>query len=307
MKFKAVIKDSRTFAAVCRSSQSFQKRCIIKLQEDRVRFITSTGVTDGTQIWTSCRVSTLFSEFRIESSRQNIIFIEVPDMSILSYALKNCERALNPTLKLARSDQGASLLKLSYQHSVTHHDASYDIPIRVLGDADIDGIVAPPLERDVLQVVLPNLSETALFLEKARAATQGSMLTFTLQRGQPGRGGSSLTLTTHTMTASFSLQYQNVDIPSSTKDGRKRGREEHDGDEAGLHDVEEEEADADELQSSTVSIDAKRFVRFLSVREVNPVKVVAHLVNQRAVVLSAYASGETNLVYYIPAMAAGAG
>ena len=290
MKFRATLKDPAKIAAICKTASGFHKKVIIKLHEDRVRFITSTGLADGTQVWTSCRSENLFADLRLEASRENTIYIEVDDISLLFFAMRQCEQATTAAMKLARHEN-TQLLRVMYQHRHTLHDVSQDIPIHVLGESEISAIVAPPLERDVVQVVLPNLSEISLFTEKVRSSAHGALLTFAAARAVPGGPTSTnlFTITANTFTATFSLQYQGVEMPAiappETRD-------------------DEDEGVAETRNVAAVTIDARRFHRFLGVREVNPIRVVAHLVEERALVLSAYAVGETNLVYYIPASVA---
>ena len=288
MKFKATVRDTRTLSAVCHTSRSFQKKCIIKLHPQKLRFICSTTASDGSQAWTSCRTEALLSDIRLESRNDNTIFFEVLDMNQLLQGLKCAERSHNVCMKLAKIDT-RQVLKLTMQaQAASTHDVSHDTAIRILSEADIDAIVAPPLESNVLQIALPSLGDIALFIDKLKLAGCAEM-TFSAKVSLESPSTNSLVVSADTFTASYSIRYENVEHIM-----RNKKRDAADDDDGG--------GDEEELLEGSVTVEIKKFCRFLAVREVSPQRIIFHLVPERAAVLSAYAAGDTNLVFYIPAV-----
>jgi hypothetical protein len=290
MKFKASVRDPRTLAAVCHTSRGFQKKCIIKLHMQKLRFISSTTASDGSQAWTSCRTDSLLSEIRLESRNDNTIYFEVLDVGQLLQGLRCAERSSNVSMKLAKIDT-RQVLKLTMQaQAAGSHDVSHDTAIRILSEVEIEAIVAPPLEHAVLQVALPSLSDVAAFVEKTRAA--GCLeVTFAAKIDLASPSSNSLVISGDTFTASSSIRYSGVEhVP------RPKHRPVPEDGEGGPEENEEE------LLEASVTVDIKKFGRFLAVKEVAPQRIILHLVPEKAVVLSAYAAGDTNLVFYIPSL-----
>ena len=164
MKFKATVRDTRTLAAVCHTCRSFQKKCIVKLHPTKIRFVCSTTIADGCQAWTSCRTESILSDVRLESRNDNAIYMEILDSSSLIQGLRCAERSSNCIIKLAKIDT-RQVLKLTMQSlAATSHDISHDTNVRILSEADMDALQAPPLESNVLQVGLPSLIDITVFV-----------------------------------------------------------------------------------------------------------------------------------------------
>ncbi|CUE73943.1 Hypothetical protein, putative [Bodo saltans] len=143
MKFKAAVRDPKTLSSVCHSQKMISKKAIIKLHPSRIRFISTTNsVTDGTQVWSSCRTEQLFGDHVIESKNDNSIYVEIVDLGQLLQALKCAEHGSNVTMKLAKVDT-RQLMKLSMQTLLERHDVSLDVPVRVLTELEANNIVAP--------------------------------------------------------------------------------------------------------------------------------------------------------------------
>jgi hypothetical protein len=285
MKFKAAVRDPKTLSSVCHSQRMISKKTIIKFHPSRVRFISSTNtVTDGTQVWSSCRTDNLFGDYVIESKNDNAIYVEIIDLAQLMQALKCAEHGVNVTMKLAKVDT-RQMIKLSMQTLQEQHDVSHDVPVRVLTEIEANNIVAPALEDRVLQVVLPPLHELLTFVDRVRNAGCGS-LTFRAVITSPDPVNAQtcrLLISADTLHSNFEMTYPNTEM---------------------IHRQAEDRDDEvpPPLTEASVTVDIKKFGRFLSVRGVCPSKVIAHLVDDKALVLSAYAVGETNLVFFIPSL-----
>jgi hypothetical protein len=292
MKFKAGIRDAKTFTGICSTHRSFHKRTIVKLHPHRIRFITSTPFSDGSQVWTSCRTDSLFADSIIESKNDNAVYVEITDLAQVLQSMRSAEKSCNVVMKLAKVDV-RQLLKVSMQHLQTHHDISFDIAVRVLTETEIQNIVAPPLEDRVLHVELPSLAELSVFVERVRSAgclviQIDAEVAVPVRGPVPSKGAvtqCNLTWKADSTHACFSAKYQGLLLAPSG---------------ASAHGEDEEDLEEEPLRTASVMIDAKKIQRVLNVRGVCPTKVIAHIVPGKALVLSAYAVGDTNLVVYLP-------
>ena len=310
MKFRATLRDARAFLTICVVLRSFSRKALLRLHPDQIRVIAlpSDG-GDGAQLWCSCRSASLFSDLRIESKADNAIFCEIPDVSQLVFALKACEKNTAVVMKLAKID-GRQLLSISMQSIAMGHDTVHEVPIRVLTEAEIARIAAPPIESDVAEIFFPPLSDVTAFIDCAKLA-QCASVTIRLEPLLPQhRGGgadvsgggaaagldplmvdgttdatrngghaapttAAMTLSSEGVTSQLEMHYHCLSAPGH--------------------------APLPEF-AVDVTVDLKRLSRFLAVKDGAPSSVTAHLAHRRALVLSAFAPGEINLVYYIPAV-----
>lgn len=277
MKFKTQVKDPRSLAAICATSKAYNRRCIVKLHSQRLRFISNHANRDGSQVWTSCKSDAFLGDMRIESRRDNEIFLEIADLSQLIAALRCAEVASNVVMRLAKADN-EEFLRVTMHNHVTHHDVSHDVVVRVLTEAELSSVTAPPLESRMLQVYLPSLPDIAAFVDKVK--NNGcSCIAFTVtlldfEEGKPQMA--TLTLVADSFVSSFVLHYPSVETgPTHRADNP--------------------------LRKASTTIETKLLSRFISVKEVTPLRMVAHVVDGRAIVISAFAAGDTNVVFYMPA------
>ena len=301
MKFKATLKDTSTLVSLCIAAKSFQQRCFLRLNAQRLRFITCTHSRDGCQVWSTTDATQSFSNVLLETRRQGRegpeIYCEVPNVALILAVLKAAEGVTNVTVKLARVDDH-EVLRFGMQ-SVTvygRHDSSHDVSIRVLSDPEIAQIVAPPLDPSLLRVYLPSLQDLAAFTNKVRGAECGSV-TVTVCKGK-GEEHTSLCFTAESMVCSYTLHYDNVELAETPggegrHSGGKRPRSE-----------DEVEDEVSGLQRSSATVDIRSLARFISIKDLCPSRIVLHVVHDKALVPSAYAIGNTNVVYFIPSLLA---
>ncbi|RNF09478.1 HUS1 checkpoint protein [Trypanosoma conorhini] len=299
MKFKATVRDQRAFAGVCQAVRSVQRRCVVKLHPSRVRLFTGTQAADDVQVWASCRTQAIFGEFQSQSQQpESAIFCEVADLSQLLHVMRQAERCPNVTIKLTKNAARRPALRVSMQGARPHLDISYDVPVRVLSESEVRSISAAPLESDVVQLVLPSLTELSMFVEKVRS-TSCERMTLTARGNQRADGAAAasctLVVVAECFLASFALKYNSARLCERGGDGD----EEDDNSGGGGPDGRDDAA----MVQASVTVEVKRFARLLGIKEVTPVQVVLHLVEGRAVVLSLSASCGTTLVGYMPAVA----
>ena len=299
MKFKATIRDPSTLASLCIAAKSFQQRCYLRLNAQRLRFITCTHSRDGCQVWSTTDATQSFSNVVLETRRQGRegaeIYCEAPNVALILAVLKSTEGTNNITVKLAKVDDH-EVLRFGMQTVTVHgrHDASHDVAVRVMTDLEVAQITAPPLDPNLLRVYLPSLQDLSAFANKVRGAGCGSV-TVTVVRGV-GDEKTTLCFGAESMVCAYTLHYDDAEMAEAPgSDGRHSGSKRPREDEAAAGD-EEDVA----LPRATATIDIRSLTRFISVKDLCPTRIVLHVVHDKALVLSAYAIGNTNVVYFIP-------
>jgi hypothetical protein len=247
-------------------------------------------------VWSTTDATQSFSAVVLETRRQGKegaeIYCELPNVALILAVLKATEGANNITVKLAKVDDH-EVLRFGMQTVTVHgrHDASHDVAVRVMSDLEVSQITAPPLDPNLLRVYLPSLQDLSAFTNKVRGAGCGSV-TVTVVRGV-GNDKTTLCMGAESSVCAYTLHYDDAEMAEAPggdgrQSGSKRPREEG---------VEEEE---DTLPRATATIDIRSLSRFISVKDLCPTRIVLHVVHDKALVLSAYAIGNTNVVYFIP-------
>ncbi|KAF5217575.1 hypothetical protein ECC02_009577, partial [Trypanosoma cruzi] len=285
MKFKATVRDQRTLASVCQACRGIQRRCVIKLHPTRIRFFTSTQFADGMQVWAGCRTQAILSDFQSQSQLQeNAIFCEVADISQIFYIMRQAERCPNVTIKLTKNAARRPALRVSMQGVRPHLDISHDVPVRVLSELEVWHISAPPLESEVVQIVLPCLTELSKFVDKVRS-TSCDCMTFTVRDNERADGAAATSCTLVVLAecflASFALKYSSVQ--KCEREGDNDADFDGEGDSNGGDNL--KHRDDTSTAYASVSVEVRRFARFLAIKEATPLQVVLHLVDGKAVVL----------------------
>ena len=321
MKFKAALHNCRQLNVVCNTIKQFLRCAVIKLDPTRMRFIATAGPAggrshvDGAQVWCALNTSAFFSDLRLESrSNGGSIYLDVPDIRPLSFALKACEKASGPVIMKLAQHGDRQLLTLSMNHAQTGHDALHEVPIRVMTESEVQAIAMPPMETDAVSVRMPPLHEVSAVAERMRMAGASHVelsLTYCPSndrcapphppgvfpadaRGSYGHDDDhdhdatpqvtkiALTLTADAHAMVIAVRWSEL-----------------------LHRPQADDSGAALQRSAlpvTVTVDVRRFCRFFTVRDIVPIDITAHVVNQRALVLSVYADGDTNFVFYLPAL-----
>ncbi|CBZ34229.1 hypothetical protein, conserved [Leishmania donovani] len=329
MRFKATLKDAKGLLGVLQVCRSIQRDCIVRLQSERIRFFSNTNAADGVQVWMRCQSSFLFSDMVCDSGYdEHSITCEVLDLAQLIHIVKQAEareRSHQGTtsrvqMRLARNGR-YPLWRVAMQGLSGQPDVSFDVPLRILGDREIQSLSPPPLEKQHLQILVPDMLELTTFIDKLKN-TAADSVTFSarvLMPPTPRRGAedgeaedadggaevrrgvkrprvkdtlplASLLIYAEHFMARFSLKYEAVELVEHP--------EREDDDEG-----DDDDGDAvNDVRIATVMVETRKFARFFSaVKELDPMKMSMYLVDRRALVLSVFAVGNTAMVAYIPA------
>jgi hypothetical protein len=342
MRFKAALNDAKGLLGALQVCRSIQRDCIIRLHPERTRIFSNITVADGVQVWIGCQSSVLFSDMICNSSNaEQSITCEVLDLTQLIHIVKQAEvrerarpSASQVLMRLTKAGN-RPLLKVSMDGLSGQPDLSFDVPLRILTDRDIQGMAPPPLEKERLQIIVPDILELTTFIDKLKN-TAADSVTFSARVLTPAGprpstddeaeddGGdeataramrrrrreavplpyASLVIYAEHFMARISLKYEAVQLLEAPNAGKFRIEDNDDGDDDSGGAA---AATARDPHVATVTVETKKFARFFSaVKEISPNTISMYLVDKRALVLSVYADGHsTTMVAYIPAKAVG--
>lgn len=315
MKFKAKLEDPRALSGVLQICHSIQSDCIVRLQSRRTRFFITRADNLDVQVWMGCPTEFLFKDFRCDSHyKEQSITCKILALQQFMHILKqaNGRHGENVTIMRLARNGNTPILKLTMQGASQNlPDLSYDVPVGILSDRDIESIQTPPLDPDHVQVVIPSFAELTTFVDKIKSSAC-DCVTFNVQgysSAVSGGGGHKrgrdtgsaaprlglFQIYAENVIASFSLKYDAVEmIP--------RPRDDSDADADSEQGHNEQAKEDEEERAATVTVEVKKFAKFLSaIKEINPTRASLYLVAERALVLSVHAPGSTNMVAYIPA------
>jgi HUS1 checkpoint protein len=127
---------------------------------------------EGTQVWATLSIPTLFEDYRISSANSNIINLEVP-LAPLHRALRSCASASDAVLRLTkRASDGVPVLCLTITTASTSTFLSgstlvtQEVPVRVLSATSVESVHEPQTpEADVL-IYLPPLGQLRAIVDR---------------------------------------------------------------------------------------------------------------------------------------------
>jgi hypothetical protein len=324
--------------------RGFNKRCILRLGRDSIRVIAhaaaaapsgagsggagsaTTGGGGGsfaaavagggaTQVWTTSATAEIMEDVRCESASDNLIYLDVPDLGPLVFALRACEKHLaaaanvgvsaTAALKLVEAG-GRHFLSLTMRGAASAGgggyggggggggvDAAHEVPVRLMAEIEVAAVRCPPLESDgVTQFEMPPVVDIAAVTDRMRAARATAVTLTAIMPPQTHHAAAAADPTPPLETLTLRLS---ADTPGLRMNVAFMG--------VALHSRPEGVPLGTTHQYAT--IDIRRLLRFCAVRETGASRVMCHLVHQRAVVFSAYSpGGGTSLVFYVPALAA---
>lgn len=120
MRFRADLKNIRTFSKLIAALNSLEKIAWIRLDDDSIRL---TVIPDtGSQVWASLGVDLIFDTYHIQSAEPaNTINLELP-LGLLQRALKSAINSNSANLRLTKRD-GIPMLSLTI-HAMTKDTSS---------------------------------------------------------------------------------------------------------------------------------------------------------------------------------------
>ncbi|KAM5532804.1 hypothetical protein V8D89_013523 [Ganoderma adspersum] len=182
MRFRATIENVDTFVKIVQSIDKLQKKCILKFGEHEMRIICTGDANEGgIQVWSTVKVSSLFTEYRVQSNSNNEIAISVFTDALLS-ALHSAaaSSSKNPSflssdcqvlMKLAKNHEKKSVLSFEIQGTTvmgSNAQINKQLLIDVMRHADVDRLKEPLCPEPDVHILLPPLSKLRTVVERLR-------------------------------------------------------------------------------------------------------------------------------------------
>lgn len=151
---------------------------VLKLTPDMFVLGHRGGTDEGSQTWCHFTTSELFSEYRIESKRQNQIDLEAPIANLL-HVFNSCNSSDRTTVRLSNGADGRPILGFEFAlpGNVADHRVEQDVPVRVIPEEEAKTIKEPFLPEPEFQIELPsNLFKIKNVLDRMRAVGAAHLL-----------------------------------------------------------------------------------------------------------------------------------
>ncbi|KAI0352210.1 cell cycle checkpoint [Trametes cingulata] len=300
MRFRATIENVDTFAKIVQSVEKLQRKCTIKFAEQEMRIICTGDVNEGgIQVWSQIKVSSLFTDYRIQSNSNNEITISVVSEALLA-ALRS---AAGPSSgqgsagSLAADTQVIMKLAKKGDKSVLSFEITgvtsmgrtitivQHVVIEVMRHADVERLKEPMCPEPDVHILLPSLAKLRTVVERLRPLAADGV---TFRANHAGE----LQLAVNTDNARVEVGWGGLTNPTMAKDPASQGS---DADDA-------EAKDPREMHGVLVS--HKCLLKFLTSHVVSTT-TVACICENHCVILYVYIGNVADaggvLTYYIPA------
>ncbi|EIW63760.1 cell cycle checkpoint [Trametes versicolor FP-101664 SS1] len=183
MRFRATIENVDTFAKIVQSVEKLQKKCTIKFAEHEMRIICAGDVNEGgIQVWSYIKVSSLFTEYRIQSNNNNEITISLSAEALLA-ALRSAagpSTAQNSSNTVASESEVTMKLAKKGDKSVLSFDITGSTPmgrsitvvqhvtVEVVRHADVERLKEPMCPEPDVHILLPPLAKLRMVVDRLR-------------------------------------------------------------------------------------------------------------------------------------------
>lgn len=129
---------------------------VLQLTPDGFAFCHKGGVDEGSQTWSHFQAAKLFQDYRIESKRSNKISLEAQIPNLL-HVFSSCANSDITTLRLANGQDGRPVLHFDFSlaGNATDHKVGQEVPVRVIPEAEAEGIREPEMPEPEFQIELP--------------------------------------------------------------------------------------------------------------------------------------------------------
>jgi len=269
MRFKAKVSNVGLLNRIIQSVEKVHKECVIHLAPKTVKFILTTDVADGVQVFAGVNVNTLFEGYSIESLNNNEIAFTL-NLENLIRTLKSAESAQDTNVKLTKKN-GIPYLEFNITiQSIHSMNIVQDLPVKLMSAAQLNNYVEPHLGDPEVHIMMPPLRNLRPVVEKMKTLSEHLYLKANM--------GGVLKVTADSNSITVETTYENLEHPHI--EGR-------------------EPPPADPSIVCEVKVDIKKFVRFLHVYLIAPHNVILCLVKGKAVVLHVLLD-DLYLTYYIP-------
>ncbi|KAI0794159.1 cell cycle checkpoint [Fomes fomentarius] len=303
MRFRANIEHVDTFVKIVQAIEKLQKRCIIKFAEQDMRIICTGDANEGgIQVWSTIKVTSLFSKYHVISNSNNQITISVSTDGLLA-ALRSASAptsgqgspnvfATNETqvlMKLTKNQEKRSVLSFEISSTNTMGrtmNVTQQLLIDIVRRAEVDRLTEPMCSEPDVHILLPPLVKLRAVVDRLRTlATDG----ISFRANYSGE----LQLAASTENARVEVSWSGLTNPPMTRDPASQNP---DGNDPG-------EKDPSEMHGVLVS--HKSLLKFLNSHVVSTT-TIACICENHCMIIYVYIGNAADaggvLTFYIPAL-----
>ncbi|KAI0779047.1 cell cycle checkpoint [Trametes elegans] len=300
MRFRAMIESVDTFAKIVQAVEKLQKRCTIKFGEHELRIICTGDVNEGgIQVWSQIKVSSLFTDYRIQSNSNNEITVSLSTEALLaalrsasgSSSAQNSSNSLaaetTVLMKLAKKgDKSVLSFEISGVSALGRNVAIVQhVMVDVMRHADVDRLKEPMCPEPDVHILLPPLAKLRIVVDRLRPLAADGVAFRANNLGE-------LQLAVNAENARVEVGWGGLGNPTMTKD-------------PATQDSGEDDSDAkDPTEMHGVLVSHKCLNKFLNSHVISTT-TIACICENHCVILYVYIGSMTDaggvLTYYIPA------
>ncbi|EIN08739.1 cell cycle checkpoint [Punctularia strigosozonata HHB-11173 SS5] len=292
MRFRATVDSLPTFSRIIQSIEKLQKKCIIKFTEPDIYIICNNDVNEGgVQVWSQIRVSSIFTDYRIQSNSNNEITMSIATEPLLA-VLRGVSSSIasmdhnDIVMKLAKKDDRAVLQFeiAGFSRSAKSITLAHHVPIEVMKPSDVAKLKEPTCPEPDIHLILPSLTKLRTVIERLRPMAE--ILTVSANRSGDLQLGVE-TDTVNIKTAWSKLVIPDMDHQSSQDPAVLAAR------------------NRDPKKMHSVNVSVRSFQKFLNSHVVSST-TIACLCARHCMILYVYIGDVTDaggvLTFYLPAI-----
>lgn len=293
MRFRTGISDPLKFSRIIQTVEKIHKECIIRFTENEMHIICKHGgANGGVQIWSTIKVATMFTEYRIQSNANNHIILSLSTDALLA-ALRSAASPMSHSpgnvdvvAKLAKKNDTAVLsFEIVTQSRVGKGvRITHDVRIEVLRPDEATKLDEPLCPEPDVHILLPPLSKMRTVVERLRSHAD-----YVAVRAN---NSGCLQLSVSTDSVKTDVNWNGLSNPSMNKDAATQSQEE-----------ETPSQDKDPARMYSVLLTVKDFMKFLNSHVVSTT-TIACICHNHAMILYVYIGEAADaggiLTFYLP-------
>ncbi|KAI0077802.1 cell cycle checkpoint [Panus rudis PR-1116 ss-1] len=179
MRFRTNIENPVIFQHVVQIFDRMHKKCIVRFTTDEMNLICTNDLSDGSvQVWSQINVSSVFTDYRIQSNANNNITLTLSTEALLaalksaaSYFSTSATAGADIVMKLAKKNDQAVLSFEIFGASRTGKQVkiTHDVCIEIMRPNDVEKLVEPMCPEPEVQIIMPDLIKLKTVVERLRA------------------------------------------------------------------------------------------------------------------------------------------
>lgn len=296
MRFRGQVTNVALFLRLCGALCKIEKTCVLQLAPKAVRFVLTTAVSDGMELWAGMGINTLFDNVTIDSLAEDKSITLKIALDSLEKALKSGQAAQRFVAKLKKRDGCPVLSFVAEVQTPYALTVCQDVPVTVLPSSFMRGVAEPTLPNPDVYIFLPQVKVLRNVVEHMKNVADN----VTLSANMCGEFSVGVDTNTVAIVTTFSgLQHPDIALnPSAVSSGTSTSTPSSSSESTGSNPTTPMVAVPRDRQARA-KVNITKMYRFLQCYLVQPHNVICCIVEGRSVVFHAILD-DLYLTYYLP-------